>query len=662
MTWVDFRPSPRNARRRTLVLLCAFVLALVGSLLYVYSRPAEYRSVGRLKIVPAAVVMPPVEAKNAPMVTSDAASFLTEVQILTSRPLLQNVLDRLKQNGAIPDLGGDPVAELQHMLHAEPIAGTQVVQLSAESRQQELVAPLVNTVIDAYRQQLTYAYKGSADGAYREVSDEVSRLEQEVKAKRQAVDAFRTEHDIVSIEHRENDVLAQIERLSQSYTDAKNRQAKAQAQLQALQNSAAAGKAVVRPKDDPVLADMQNRASVLREQWQELQRRYTPTYLALDPNTKSLQARLESLENQIRTQREASSRGNLVEAQEELAAAQRAVEKLRQDVVDNQKQAQEFATHLNEYKALRQDLDHLEDMHRAALDRLAKLQASEQERAPRVEVLEAATPNSIPWRPDYQRDALLAVAGSIVFGLFAAWFVDFIAGPAIAPTMPTVMLQPPWITPTLGREMVVEPRSLAAPDTARLPAPPMLPRHLENSEILGLINAATDEARTAMLAILSGMSTEDLVALRWDQIDFAAGVITLVDEDRRTVQLEEPLRKLLKARLDREPGGAPGTVFRNAKGERVGIEEIQQLIEYSAHDAGLDRPQEVTPDAVRYTWLSFLLRQGIRTVDVSRLAGHVPHQDLIAYMEHHSPKTRKPLAQIERVHPVFGQLARNGIG
>jgi succinoglycan biosynthesis transport protein ExoP len=662
MTWVDFRPSPRNARRRTLVFLCAFVLALVGSLLYVYSRPAEYRSVGRLKIVPAAVVMPPVEAKNAPMVTSDAASFLTEVQILTSRPLLQNVLDRLKQNGAIPDLGGDPVAELQHMLHAEPIAGTQVVQLSAESRQQELVAPLVNTVIDAYRQQLTYAYKGSADGAYREVSDEVSRLEQEVKAKRQAVDAFRTEHDIVSIEHRENDVLAQIERLSQSYTDAKNRQAKAQAQLQALQNSAAAGKAVVRPKDDPVLADMQNRASVLREQWQELQRRYTPTYLALDPNTKSLQARLESLENQIRTQREASSRGNLVEAQEELAAAQRAVEKLRQDVVDNQKQAQEFATHLNEYKALRQDLDHLEDMHRAALDRLAKLQASEQERAPRVEVLEAATPNSIPWRPDYQRDALLAVAGSIVFGLFAAWFVDFIAGPAIAPTMPTVMLQPPWITPTLGREMVVEPRSLAAPDTARLPAPPMLPRHLENSEILGLINAATDEARTAMLAILSGMSTEDLVALRWDQIDFAAGVITLVDEDRRTVQLEEPLRKLLKARLDREPGGAPGTVFRNAKGERVGIEEIQQLIEYSAHDAGLDRPQEVTPDAVRYTWLSFLLRQGIRTVDVSRLAGHVPHQDLIAYMEHHSPKTRKPLAQIERVHPVFGQLARNGIG
>ena len=662
MTWLDVQPTPRNSRRRALVFLCAFVLALVGSLFFVYTRPAEYRAVGRLKIAPAAVVMPPVEAKNAPTVTSDAASFLTEVEILTSRPLLQKVLDRLKQSGAIPDLGSDPVAELQHMLHAEPIAGTQVVQLSAESRQQGLVAPLVNTVIDRYREQITESYKGSANGAYSEVSAEVSRLDQEVKAKRQAIDAFRAEHDIVSIEHKENDVLAQIEHLSQSYTDAKNRRAKAQAQLQALQNSATAGKSVVRPKDDPVLADIANRASALREQWQELQRRYTPSYLALDPNTKALQARLESLESQLRVQRDASARTNLAEAQEELAAAQSAAEKLRQDALDNQKQAQEFATHLNEYKALRQDLDHLEDMHRAALDRLTKLQASEQERAPRVEVLEAATPSSAAWRPDYQRDALIAIGGSVVFGLFAAWLVDFIAGRPIAPTVPTIIVQPSWIPPTLGREAVMEPRSLTAAGAGQLPAPPMLPRQLENSEISGLIDAGTDEAQIAVLGLLSGLRTEDLVALRWDQIDFSAGVIHLAGEGQRTVPLEEPLRKLLEARRNREPGDAPVTVFHNTRGERLSVDEIQQLIQYSAHDAGLDRPQEVTPNAVRYTWLSFLLRQGIRTLDVSRLAGHVPHQDLVAYMETHSPRARKPLDQIERVHPIMRHLAKSGMG
>ena len=120
-----------------------------------------------------------------------------------------------------------------------------------------------------------------------------------------------------------------------------------------------------------------------------------------------------------------SERAALSEAQEDLAAAQAAVEQLRKDMADNQKQAQEFATHLNEYKALREDLDHIEGMHRAALDRLAKLQASERERAPRVELLEAAAQSHEPWRPNYRLDAVISVAGSLAFGLFAAWLADF---------------------------------------------------------------------------------------------------------------------------------------------------------------------------------------------------------------------------------------------
>ena len=143
-----------------------------------------------------------------------------------------------------------------------------------------------------------------------------------------------------------------------------------------MRNAVAAGKAVVRAKDDPTIADLEQRASALREQWHDMERRYTPHYLALDADAKSLRARLDNLVEQLKTQHAASEQAALAEAREELSAAQAAVDQLRKDVADNQKQAQEFATHLNEYKALREDLDHLEGMHRAALDRLAKLQAS----------------------------------------------------------------------------------------------------------------------------------------------------------------------------------------------------------------------------------------------------------------------------------------------
>src|SRR5262249_58737752 len=118
--------------------LAAFGRAAAASLIYGYSRPREYQAVARLQISPAAGVAQATEAKDAPAVVTDAKSFLTEVQVLTSRPLLQDVVDRLKGGGDLPDLGPDPVAAAQAMLHTQPVVGTQLVELSATGPHQRL--------------------------------------------------------------------------------------------------------------------------------------------------------------------------------------------------------------------------------------------------------------------------------------------------------------------------------------------------------------------------------------------------------------------------------------------------------------------------------------------------------------------------------------------
>jgi uncharacterized protein involved in exopolysaccharide biosynthesis len=638
------------------VFSCAFFPALAASLTYVYTRPPEYRAVARLQISPAAVVTQPTEAKDTPAVATDTKSFLTEVQVLTSRPLLQDVLERLEHGEGLPDLGSDPVTSAQRMLRAEPVESTQVVQLSAEGPQPGFVARLVNTVTEAYRYHVANSYKSLASTTYSDVGDELRTLEREVSAKRDAINAFRNRYDIVSMEHKENDVLANIEGLSQTYTDANERVAKAQGHLQALRNSIAAGKAVIRAKDDPTIADLEQRVSALREQWHDLGRRYTPTYLALDADAKSLRARLENLEEQLKTQHAASERAAFSEAQEDLAAAQAAVERLRKDIADNQKQAQEFATHLNEYKALREDLDHIEGMHRTALDRLSKLQASERERAPRVDLLEAAAPSYEPWRPNYRLDAALSVGGSLVLGLFAAWFADFIAGPSLSPTM---LVQQAWVPAFLGSEPAREPRRLAAPEIARLEAPESSPRELTDAEVAALVTGATDEdVRLVVIPLLMGLNAQELVALRWDDIDLDAGVIHLGGESARVITLQEPLRNVIVERSHRRPDGA-GTVLHDRQGGGLVIEEVRRLVFYAADDAGLDCSHEVTPDVLRYTYLCFLLRQGIRPADLGRIVGHIPQDELIAYMQRHSPAVRLPFEQIERLLPALRALGGN---
>ena len=654
MVWLN-RPA-RSSRRRAVAFLAAFLPAATASLIWVYSQPPEYRAVARLQISPATGVAQATEGKDAPAVVTDAKSFLTEVQVLTSRPLLQDVIDRLKASGDLPDLGPDPVAAAQAMLHAGPVAGTRVVELSATGPHQRLVSRLVNTIAEAYQQHVADAYKGAATSTYGEVADELKALEAKIEAKRDAVNAYRKQYDIVSMEHKENDVLADIEGLSQSYTLANERLEKAKGRLDALKT----GKAVVRAKDEPTLADLQQRVSMLREQWHEMQRRFTPAYLALDADAQALQARLANLEEQLKAQTAASERTAAAEAQEELASAQAAAERLRQDVAANQKQAQEFATHLNDYKAMREDLDHLEGMHRAALDQLAKLQVSEAERAPSVQLVEAAAESLRPWRPDYRLEAVLGLAGAVALGLFAAWVVDFIAGPA-APPVPAYV-QYVWAPALPEREGQLPPPSLVtAPDRARLPPPEPPPRELTDTEIGALVTAATEDARLIAVALLIGLTVEEIIALRWEDVDVTAGAIRVGGADARTLPLEEPMHALLTARQQRQAKTA-GRILEKPAGDGLADAEVVRLVLFTAYEAKLDRPQEVTPAVLRYTFISYLLRQGIRAADIDRIVGRVPDTELLAYMQLNSPAAWRPIEDIERVHPALREIIAAGTG
>lgn len=658
MALIDNGPQRRRFRRRPAVFFATLVPVLIASLLYVYLRPAEYRAIAQLQITPAAAVSQPTEAKDTPTVTAVDKSFLTEVQVLTSRPLLQDVLERLKKDHPLPELGRDPIGTVQGMLQAEVIAGTQIVELSAVGRDAQFVAALVNAIVDAYRRQVVETYKGEATGTYSQLSGEVDALNNEVVAKRRALDAFRARYDIVSLEHKENDLLAEIDGFTHSYTEANDRLAKAQAHVQAVQAAIATGQTVDRAKDDPTLADLERRASILREQLGDLQRRFTPDYLALDPDVRSAQARLDNLEKQLSAARTASAHAALVEAQEELSAAQAAVGQLRQDVADHQKLAREFTGHLNEYKTLQEDLDHLEGMHRAALDRLMKLQASEAERAPRVSLIEAAVPSAKPWRPNYQRDALIAVAGSLILALFVTWLADFISGAPASPPLPLLM-QHMWAPAMLGRDTTIPTQALAAPAIGQLPAPEPLPRELSDVEIVALLGSATDDARLVAMLLLMGVSIEEIVGLRHDAIDLSAGIFHVVGSGARTLPLQEPLLSLLAARQATLSDDANTGVLRNAQGAPLAITDVERLLLFAAYDAGLDRPQEVTPAALRYTYLAYLFRQGIRAADIAEIAGAVPQNEMIIYMQTSSPTERRSLAQIDRVLPALRKIAND---
>ena len=561
------------SRRRVFAFVCSFMLASAIGLTYVYIRPPEYRAIARLQIIPAGVVTEASD-KQSPALKDAPEAFLTEVQVLTSRPLLEVAVNQLRNDRRLPSLGQDPIGAVQQMLRAEPIEGTQVVQLTAEGPQQSLVSELVNAVALAYRQQVLEGFKNRATTTYEDVRAEAKLLREEVLAKQSALESYRARYEIVSLERNENGILAKIEGLNRSYAESNDQLAKAQGRLQALRGSVAAGKLIVSAKNNPTLANIEQRTSELREQLQDLRRRYTPEYLALDADATALQARIANLEQQLKLEQAASQQAMLTEAEDEFSSTQAAVNRLRLDLAENQKAAREFASRLGAFKVMQTDLDRVQDIERAVADRLTRLQSSERERAPRVAILEAAAPSLKPWRPDYTRDALISLASALAFGVLTTWLVDFVGG---RPPGRSISISHS-LTPSVGRSPTSPPRSVGLQGAVQLLAPNARPRtELGYNEPVAFLPNGTDDLRLISVALLIGMKAEEIVALRWDDVDWTRGAITVGGETPRTLSLNEPLLSLLKLRRMgmREEGT---TILHNDRGDPLTVEDLERTI------------------------------------------------------------------------------------
>ena len=70
--------------------------------------------------------------------------FLTQCQVLTSRPLLEKVAPEIGYLGEAATTGEDPVTALQGMLSADPVTGTRVVVVHADGADRLFLPKLVN--------------------------------------------------------------------------------------------------------------------------------------------------------------------------------------------------------------------------------------------------------------------------------------------------------------------------------------------------------------------------------------------------------------------------------------------------------------------------------------------------------------------------------------
>ncbi len=664
-----FGPSPaaRANRRRRWVFGLTLVLACAASLYWVYARPAEYQTSARWQFVFTERDQPSPERRPA---EADAA-FLTELQVITSRPLLEQLeaeLQRRRLPLPVTEVREDAVDALRRSLQVLPIAGTSIVEVAAEGLTPEPLAPAINTLFTLYQRQLDERHRSRTDDAGVKAKEEAVALQARVAQKRRAIDEFRARHNIVSLDREESPVLSQVKGLGASLNVANEKAAAAEGRLKSLRAALAAGKGAVRARDDPTVASLEKRLSEGQEELRALQRQFTDDYLALDPNVRALRTRLTNLEEQIGQARGAARQAALSEAEEELASARASAERINQQMNGSRQSVQTFTARLAEYRSMQEELDRLDEQRQAAVTRATALETSSRRIAPSVQMLEPASLPPHPIRPDYTRDAAIAGAGSLLLALLMVALTEVFNRPERAAPSDWRMMEHGWGPPGLpvramppplafenasARQLPDRPRSQQDAPLLEVAAP--MPRELEPQETTALLDAADPATRPLLMALLSGLTAEEAAALNRADLDLEARWIRLPD---RRVPLAEPLAEaLLSADATADDGGdstPDAPVFRTAGAQRRhGTSDIDGAVAFAAHDAGLPHPGEVDAAMLRHSYIAHLVRQGARFSDLSRWVGRLPPDALGVYARLAPDGPKRPAETIDPVLPAL---------
>lgn len=639
-------------RNRIRIFTTVFAVAGILALAFTFLRPPVYTSFARLLIEPAA--QSGANGQNGVATTAEVA---LERQILTTGPILGKLVDKLATVDTNDDITPQNVAALLAMIRVAEIPGTNVLELRAEGADAELLPVILNSWADVYLAHVSEQQTAMADDSGIAIGGQVKELKAKVVDKRKELDWFRRQNNIVSMEREENQILKRLRGLTDSFNDASAEKVNTEARLSAMREAVAAGRPVTLDKDTRVVGDLEQRALELAEELREYEQKYTPEYIAMDPNMKILIRKLRLVQEKLEETRLATRRAALAQAEQDAASAARSVATIQEQLSDYRQIAADFTTRFAEHESLREDLAALELRYREAQDLQVQGEVNRIGQMMSVRVLDRATRADSPTSPRYARDAALSVGGSVLLGMLAVLFFEFFNRPAR--NVPGTFGIPfPFIMrPTRAMREIAS----AGPHPGTHPASlaPAIEdrrrRELSVAEVGAMITAANGPARVLIGVLMSGATLGEAAAMNWRHLDLGSGAIRIAGANAREIVMSSGLKALV-IHLATGNGDGDAPIWRDGDGGPLSPGDLDALVSCAAHDGGITDAGDVSAVTLWHTYITWLVRQGARLGELERIGGHMAPGELAALAALSPPGPGMSLDEMLLAYPAMKHL------
>ena len=644
------KSKPWYQSQRLVVFTIVFLLSAVLSLGYVYSRPALYKSYATLLTVAQTAI--DQQSREA-----DIQHVAIQRQILTGQELLDETLTRLQRNQA--QIGKQSLSEklttseIRHLLSVQAVPETNLVEVAATGYQPEIFVPLINTWIDVYLERRAEEIRQTSGLTQETLREELTGLEDKILIKRSELEHFRKINNITSLGREnifENQSLARFKGLNKSHSIASEEAIKAKARLDAVNKAIAEGRIVVPSEDKRGMRVLELRLQELQEQLAEFDRKYTRSYLALQPKLNVLPGQIRDIEKEIQTKRNFGQSIVLSEAEQEFEAAQQSLREINKQLEEHKQEAIEFSSRFAEQESLLSDLEGLELLQRTTQERLVQIETRQAEKFPQVKVIERAFLPQEPISPDYTRDAIIALVSSFLLGLFFVWIVEFLThkkshqaplsisginmySDSDRSLLHDVQQRPEPISQDLSHSLQYNNSLSLRQYSIELLSVATINQLLENSDL---------RAKQLISLLLSGLTLEEISKLKKEHFDFPRETLKVPGTSPRSLLLNQRLKSLFE---DIEPCPA----WNNK--QTITIETLQAILVCASADAGLKDIQKVTSEALTYTYIVYLVQQGLRLSELDQIIGYIDPTELSKYTPYSPEKRGLSVTDIDLIYP-----------
>jgi len=245
------RPAELHLRDRLAVFFryryiaaAAFVVVFAGTAFYAYSQTPLYRATARLLIEledERSLAMEGLTTNTSANTYQDPEPyFQTQYRILTGRELARNVVDALGPERA-RELGSSRDAQsgaLAGHVSVEPVRASRLVDVSFVSPNPTFAAEAINALAETYVRQNLELRRQNMERSLEWLSQELARQKNLVESSERAMAQYREDQNALSLEDRQNIVIARLNQLNDAATRARANRAQKESLYRRLEGLA----------------------------------------------------------------------------------------------------------------------------------------------------------------------------------------------------------------------------------------------------------------------------------------------------------------------------------------------------------------------------------------------------------------------------------------